>query len=53
MQAHVLGIFHLHAQAGAVRDLGGEAHHETLGAGGVVEVKKKGTIFNVTKTDKS
>jgi hypothetical protein len=28
-------------------------HAGELGAGGVVEVKKKGTIFNVTKTDKS
>jgi hypothetical protein len=28
-------------------------HAGDLGAGGVVEVKKKGTIFNVTKTDKS
>jgi hypothetical protein len=28
-------------------------HAGELGPGGVVEVKKKGTIFNVTKTDKS
>jgi hypothetical protein len=28
-------------------------HAGELGAGGVVEVKRKGTIFNVTKTDKS
>ena len=28
-------------------------HAGELGASGVVEVKKKGTIFNVTKTDKS
>lgn len=28
-------------------------HAGELGAGGVVEVKKKGTIFNVTRTDKS
>lgn len=28
-------------------------HAGELGAGGVVEVKHKGTIFNVTKTDKS
>lgn len=28
-------------------------HAGELGAGGAVEVKKKGTIFNVTKTDKS
>lgn len=28
-------------------------HAGELGPGGVVEVKKKGTIFNVTRTDKS
>ena len=28
-------------------------HAGELAAGGIVEVKKKGTIFNVTKTDKS
>ena len=28
-------------------------HAGELGAGGSVEVKKKGTIFNVTRTDKS
>jgi hypothetical protein len=28
-------------------------HAGELGAGGIVEVKRKGTIFNVTRTDKS
>lgn len=35
------------------RHAASKPHAGELGAGGVVEVKKKGTIFNVTKTDKS
>lgn len=35
------------------RHAAAKPHAGELGAGGVVEVKKKGTIFNVTKTDKS
>ena len=35
------------------RNAESKPHAGELGAGGVVEVKKKGTIFNVTKTDKS
>src|SRR5262249_26028733 len=35
------------------RHAASKPHAGELGAGGSVEVKKKGTIFNVTKTDKS
>ena len=35
------------------RHAASKPHAGEFGAGGVVEVKKKGTIFNVTKTDKS
>lgn len=35
------------------RHAASEPHAGELGPGGSVEVKKKGTIFNVTKTDKS
>ncbi len=35
------------------RHAASKPHAGELGAGGVVEVKKNGTIFNVTKTDKS
>ncbi|MGA2241146.1 MAG: multiubiquitin domain-containing protein [Verrucomicrobiota bacterium] len=35
------------------RHAASKPHAGELGAGGVVEVKHKGTIFNVTKTDKS
>ncbi len=35
------------------RHAASKPHAGELGAGGVVEVKRKGTIFNVTKTDKS
>ncbi|MEO6003422.1 MAG: multiubiquitin domain-containing protein [Opitutus sp.] len=35
------------------RHAASEPHAGELGASGAVEVKKKGTIFNVTKTDKS
>lgn len=35
------------------RHAASEPHAGELGPGGAVEVKKKGTIFNVTKTDKS
>jgi hypothetical protein len=35
------------------RHAASQPHAGELGAGGAVEVKKKGTIFNVTKTDKS
>src|ERR1017187_2202664 len=37
----------------AYRHATSKPHAGELGAGGVVEVKKKGTIFNVTPTDKS
>lgn len=35
------------------RHAASKPHAGELGLGGIVEVKKKGTIFNVTKTDKS
>jgi len=35
------------------RHAASEPHAGEIGPGGVVDVKKKGTIFNVTKTDKS